>query len=302
MIKMNLKRTLAAVTVLSAATLCAQAQETNTVFGGAKQYRTWSIGVNGGALAPVIPFGTNDYNDWEANLGYGLFIKKQLAPSFALKLDAHRGKLSGEAEGSPSSNFETDLNYAASLKGVVNVGTISFLKKEKSVGFFVQAGFGLVDYEATGRASEDNQKLYVPVGAGINFKLGQVVALNLGYDMNFVDGDGLDGTHAGSASNKDKWSYGYAGLEFTLGSKSKPSLQWNNQVSTLYDELKDPALRNEVEQLKTRTTTVEGEVENLKKDSDGDGVSDQFDKCPNTPAGTKVDGAGCPLIVLESTN
>jgi len=300
---MNLKRTLAAVTVLSAATLCAQAQETpsTTIFGGAKQYRTWSIGVNAGALTPIAPFGTNDFNDWEANLGYGLFIKKQLAPSFALKLDAHRGTLSGENEGTPVRTFETDLNYAASLKGVVNVGTISFLKKEKSVGFFVQAGFGLVDYEATsGTLSEDNQKLYVPVGAGVNFKLGQVVALNLGYDVNFVDGDGADAVHINGASNKDRWSYGYAGLEFTLGAKSKPSLQWNNQISTLYDELKDPALRNEVEQLKTRTSTVEGEVQNLKKDSDGDGVADQFDKCPNTPAGTKVDGAGCPLIVPAS--
>ncbi len=30
-------------------------------------------------------------------------------------------------------------------------------------------------------------------------------------------------------------------------------------------------------------------------DSDGDGVMDQFDKCPNTPQGVRVDGAGCPL-------
>jgi OOP family OmpA-OmpF porin len=30
-------------------------------------------------------------------------------------------------------------------------------------------------------------------------------------------------------------------------------------------------------------------------DSDGDGVIDQLDKCPNTPKGTRVDGAGCPL-------
>ncbi|MDB5015248.1 MAG: flagellar motor protein MotB, partial [Mucilaginibacter sp.] len=35
----------------------------------------------------------------------------------------------------------------------------------------------------------------------------------------------------------------------------------------------------------------------LKKDSDGDGVSDQFDKCPNTPAGTVVDGSGCPIVM-----
>jgi OOP family OmpA-OmpF porin len=30
-------------------------------------------------------------------------------------------------------------------------------------------------------------------------------------------------------------------------------------------------------------------------DSDGDGVSDDLDKCPGTPAGTAVDSSGCPL-------
>ncbi len=30
-------------------------------------------------------------------------------------------------------------------------------------------------------------------------------------------------------------------------------------------------------------------------DSDGDGVMDQFDKCPDTPKGVRVDGSGCPL-------
>jgi len=31
------------------------------------------------------------------------------------------------------------------------------------------------------------------------------------------------------------------------------------------------------------------------KDSDGDGVADKYDKCPNTPAGAVVDKAGCPI-------
>jgi OOP family OmpA-OmpF porin len=30
-------------------------------------------------------------------------------------------------------------------------------------------------------------------------------------------------------------------------------------------------------------------------DSDGDGVTDDLDKCPGTPAGTPVDATGCPL-------
>src|SRR5690606_37035994 len=30
-------------------------------------------------------------------------------------------------------------------------------------------------------------------------------------------------------------------------------------------------------------------------DADGDGITDQFDKCPDTPAGVAVDAHGCPL-------
>ncbi|MEE4186013.1 MAG: OmpA family protein [Gammaproteobacteria bacterium] len=33
-------------------------------------------------------------------------------------------------------------------------------------------------------------------------------------------------------------------------------------------------------------------------DSDGDGIVDRLDECPNTPAGTKVDGKGCAIITI----
>ena len=35
-------------------------------------------------------------------------------------------------------------------------------------------------------------------------------------------------------------------------------------------------------------------METKPADSDGDGVADEVDKCPDTPSGTAVDGAGCP--------
>src|SRR5690606_11341915 len=127
---------------------------------------------------------------------------------------------------------------------------------------------------------------------------GRVVNLDLGYKMNFIDSDhALDGQYDGRSL--DKYSYGYGGLEFLLGSTSKPSLQWSNPVAAMYDELMDPSLRNEVEALKQRVSTLEGLVDELGRDSDGDGVSDKFDKCPNTPAGTQVDGAGCPIKFPE---
>jgi OOP family OmpA-OmpF porin len=36
-------------------------------------------------------------------------------------------------------------------------------------------------------------------------------------------------------------------------------------------------------------------------DSDGDGVIDRLDRCPNTPPGTKVDVNGCPDLLLSLT-
>jgi OOP family OmpA-OmpF porin len=40
---------------------------------------------------------------------------------------------------------------------------------------------------------------------------------------------------------------------------------------------------------------VKAEKVVVVKDSDGDGVPDDLDKCPNTPKGVKVDADGCPL-------
>ncbi len=290
------------------------------VFGGRGQYRTWSIGVHGGVLMPVVAIGgTNDFNKWDANLGYGLNIRKQLGHSFGLELNGTRGKLSGTNEGITNPavrEFETELQYAVDLRGVVNVGSIDFLRRENSVGFFLTAGAGYMAYapkiitgagqtidwkgKAVGPADDKHDAkdyvkgFYIPVGAGVKFKVSERVNFNLGYTMNFVDADNLDGVYA-KGQTKDKFSYGYAGLEFSLGSSAKPSLEWTNPLATMYDELKDPTLRQEVEALKNRVSAVEKSVEDLKKDTDGDGVADQFDKCPGTPAGTAVDGSGCPL-------
>jgi len=283
------------------------------VFGGRAQYRTWSLGVNAGVLAPVVVTGgSNDVSNWDVNLGYGLTLRKQVGHAFGIELGAMRGKISGSNEdsGLQPSSFETELGYAATIKGVINVATADFLRRENSVNFLVKAGYGLAAYAPAtvtngqtldwkGQVGSSGDKDYVkeafiPVGVGIKFKLSDRVNFDLGYDMNFLDGDNLDGIY-GKQPSKDKWSYGYAGLEFSLGSSSKPNLDWVNPVALMYDELKDPSLRQEVEALKGRVSTLENTVNQLSADADGDGVSDKFDKCPGTPAGTVVDGSGCPI-------
>lgn len=288
----------------------AEAQEPAKVFGGRSQYRTWSIGINAGALSPVVFIGgRNDQSKPEINLGYGANIRKQFSPHFSVQADFLKGKISATNETSPvndadswGNSFSTDIEWQTGLTGNLHIGTVDFLRRENSVGFYVSAGYNIARYtlkEATPATTnlDTRNEQSIPVGAGVKFKLGNSVNLDLGYKMYFVDSDKIDGWQAGNSL--DKYSYGYGGLEFILGNTSKPALEWANPAAAMYDELMDPSLRNEVEALKQRVSTLEGLVDELGRDSDGDGVSDKFDKCPDTPAGTVVDGSGCPIKFPE---
>ncbi|MFD2594226.1 OmpA family protein [Sphingobacterium griseoflavum] len=344
----TIKKTAVAASLVAALGFAENAQaQTPTVFGGRSQYRTWSIGVQGGITTPnVIVGGSNNFGQkvglFQNKVGeyYGLTVRKQFSHLFGLELEGNRGRIKtfnhaisnqpngaieSTAWGIDARSAETEVNWAASLNGVFQLGTIDFLRRENAVNFYAKVGLGVlannpVQYtnnDFTG-ASVDKKgqwgeeifgdrelvgdrdfkmAAFVPVGVGVKFKLSEVVALNLGYTMNFTDDNLLYGP--GRSDVKGKFSNVYGGLEFTLGSRDKESLTFTNPVATLYDELKDPSLRNEVEALKQRVSTLEGTVDQLSKDSDGDGVSDKFDKCPGTPAGTAVDGSGCPIKFPE---
>ena len=306
------------------------AKGTAKIFGGTKQYNTWSVGVNVGVTAPsVATGGVNTFNHNQPDLGYGISLRDQLSHAFGLQLDLRGGQVKGsdkansfgnpgytvdDESGLQAGSFKTQF-YQATLSGVVNVGSLSFLHRTNAVNFFLNGGAGLawyqpkvysdnsqsnliLDYKGTTGKNHDGsyiKELVIPVGAGVKFKLSDAFALNLGYTENFIDGFNFSGVHSGFPA-ENKYSYGYAGLEYTFGSKSKSNLDWVNPVAMMYDELYDAALRQEVEALKGRVGNVENAVNDLKKDSDGDGVADQFDKCPNTPAGTVVDGSGCPIV------
>ncbi|POY39168.1 flagellar motor protein MotB [Solitalea longa] len=311
--KFTFKKIAAMTLVTAFSGLSAFAQDGGAkVFGGTKQFRTWQIGVNAGVAAPVVFLGGhNDYNKWDANFGYGLYVQKQLTHAFGLKLDYQGGKVAGSYNGSTNNqgypgfnSFSTTINYAVSLQGQVDLTSLLW-KRDSKVALYLQGGYGLTGYKPD---ADTRTEQFFPVGGGLKFRLAEGIGLDLGYTMNFLDADNLDRTWFGPSS--DKWSYGYAGLNFALGAKEKKNLDWVNPYALMYDELKDDQLRKEVEALKSRVAANEGEVSNLKKDSDGDGVSNIFDKEPNTPAGNVVDGAGrtivfptpAPVAAVEQSN
>jgi len=291
---------------------------TAKVFGGASQYSTWSLGVNVGVTSGLVPFQNNSTNDFKASLGWGLTLRDQLSHFFSLQLDYYGGKVQGDDVASANTGagtskyggtyFSTTFN-SIGISGVVNVGSVSFLHRKNGVIFYASGGLGLDMYKptysktvgaTTGDLNYDNNshggkvtELDMPLGVGVKFKLSDALALNVGYTTTWVDNYNFSGFK--TYPDFSHYAYTYAGLEYTFGTKTKPALEWANPVAMMYDELYDAALRQEVEALKGRVANVETAVNDLKKDSDGDGVSDQFDKCPNTPAGTAVDGSGCPL-------
>ncbi|SMC80851.1 DUF6089 family protein [Pedobacter nyackensis] len=284
----------------------------------ANQLSTWSIGINAGALSPISPLGgKNDFSNWKTDLGYGLYIKKQLTPYFSLRLDGVRGKLKGDnaepfdggtVNMSSVSAFETDLSYSGSLNAVVNLFNISMFNKNSALQLYASAGAGLAGYKvktATGSgtltdyaAGKTISELIIPVGLGAKFKVAERINLDLGWTVNYVDGDNLDGVYR---TGNDKYSYAYGGLEFALGKGGK-QLAWHNPVALTYDEALQAkqtadALKSDMDAQKAENAKLRAEMSDLMKDTDGDGVSDKFDKCPGTPSGVVVDGAGCPLKV-----
>jgi outer membrane protein OmpA-like peptidoglycan-associated protein/opacity protein-like surface antigen len=327
MCNINKKHT-ALLAIFMALTISVSAQTyTDTIkpFSGRNQFRTWSIGINVGALYSMVAIGgSNNFSTNPVDLGYGVNLKYQVTHWSALQLDIIRGKLKGNQDNKlndPSvigalppafpnyrnvKSFVTDLHYAASLSGVFTLGNINWLSVKNKVIPYVSLGGGIANY--TPRIVTRSPTLpytiipdhpylidkksvnhfFVPVGFGLKFNLTRSLNLDLGYRMHFVDADNLDGysymdtrngpTYAGQQAHKDKFSYAFLGVEFSLGNKAKPQLMFDNPASRMNSNL-----QNQIDVLREML---------VFKDTDGDGVMDQFDKEPNTPAGCPVDTHG----------
>jgi len=123
---------------------------------------------------------------------------------------------------------------------------------------------------------------------GIAFKLSKRINLAIEDKFTLVKDDLLDGQewqdHPASdpvlTSNYDSYNYLSVGLNFNVGSSTKSiePLWWINPLDYAYSEINNP------KHMKIPPPVL--------PDADGDGVTDQFDREPNTPAGCPVDSHG----------
>ncbi|BAU54751.1 OmpA family protein [Mucilaginibacter gotjawali] len=334
----NLKRTLLLlIFTLNFAGLFAQntdslALNTDYIrpFSGGAAFRSWSVGIHAGLMSTSVITSSNSqlgFTVANVQYGYGGYIKKQLLPSFGLQADFMMGKLNGDnaqlnpAGISPYKSFTTAINYAGSLSTNFTLANINWHVVKSTVQPFITAGVGLMNYKpvlttSAGVVVDFNKnkpnlnELYVPIGAGFKFDIAKGINLELAYQVNFVYSGNFDGYKYGNTN--DKFSYAHIGLEFAIGKKSKPQLAAHNPVSSMRqeylsgiqnarDEFKAliDSEKNRNQALQQQVLAQNTKLTQLTTDSDGDGVPDFYDKCPNTPAGIKVDGAGCPLPVVK---
>jgi len=251
--------------------------QTNTVkpFTGSKEFKKFSIGVNVGALTPAVVIGgSNDYSNPQLSLGYGANLRYQFNHYFALQADYLGGTLKGNQDdklgnGQPADiravkSFKTKLKYAGSLSGQLTFGNINWLREKNVIVPYLSVGAGLAGYSidivkrgSTTEVPYDNVKnkkeFFVPVGVGLKINASSAINIDLGYRMQFVDGDNFNGysywTAPGdrtSTVHKDKFSYAFAGIEFALGGKGKPQLLFDNPAARA-----NSVLQSQIDTVKT---------------------------------------------------
>lgn len=136
---------------------------------------------------------------------------------------------------------------------------------------------------------DNTLRLSTTLLAGVAYRLGKRINLALENRHTFIKDDLLDGQqwqeHAvGDAvltGNWDSYNYVSLGLNFNLGAKAVAPLWWLNPLDYAYSELNNPR------HMKIPKPEF--------IDSDGDGVVDELDREPNTPAGCPVDTHGVML-------
>lgn len=125
------------------------------------------------------------------------------------------------------------------------------------------------------------------VGAGMQFKLNKKLSLALEHRYNIpMKTDLLDGQQWQTNSvlepahtrDYDTYHFTSVGLNIAVGGRSVEPLWWINPLDYAYSELNQPR------HMKIPKPVLD--------DADGDGVTDQFDNEPNTPAGAPVDVHG----------
>lgn len=242
-----------------------------------------SIGVGAGLFGTA---GASGY-DFNKRLFLSGSIGNRLSDRWLFFIDGSSGKLS-------SKKNPFDTSRSLDFKAFRIVGTLNYriLSAGSRFHMYLGAGGGLLNWkmiEPTGdttfkvkgvRSPEVDFQASELIGTGaLRFLIqpSRVTLINLTVSGDYLTGAGAEFDKSVD-DHRSRWLYG-ATISFNLllgtgGNKEK----WQS----------DEAWKNQ-------PVTPTRKLATTATDSDGDGVPDEADKCPNTPRGAVVDATGCPI-------
>lgn len=287
----------------------------------AKPRNQWELGFSAGTFRI-----TGDVKA-KAGFGGGLSLRKALNHVFSV-----RGQYLGSFNHGVPNTYGTSigqreyktLTHQALLEVVTSLNTLSGYRGNPNWNLYIFGGYGVTANQIRQNVGGNYQVFYAApypnsqagllttiwgaehnnrkgwavtqgfsIGAGFAKKINNRINIGLeqrfiftspGYDLN----DGYQdvasrGVNDITNRSNDFFSNLTARLNYNLGSSSKKvqPLWWINPNNYIYNEVNAP------QHMKMPKVKLD--------DKDGDGVTDQFDLEPNTPAGAKVDARGRAL-------
>ncbi|RNL55819.1 OmpA family protein [Pedobacter jejuensis] len=298
----NFTKTSMLVALVSLSTqMFAQETPTTTDRFGKQSLRTWSIGAHGGILSQNTFLGGGSVKaDEFKSIGYGAFIKKQILPALGLQADFLRGEIK-TLNSTSTVEQKNSINYSGSLTAVLNIANFSLNTENAVLIPYVKAGAGYMSSDSQfGNINTftEREGWFIPTGVGFKFGVSKGINIDLGYDINFIKSSPT----VKNAYNESRFSYAHAGLEFALGNKENSQLQNYSAVADLRKQSAEESaeLRRALSTAEQNAARDREQYAKDLADDDNDGVANKFDKCAGTPAGTIVDGSGCPLTVTQT--
>ena len=291
-------------------------------------YKTWSLTINGSFTNPYTDIKYRRFlgvskpkNEYQWGIGVGAI--HMFDGAFGIMGQFNAGALQGVADSNMDSKFDYRAMVAAGVDPSGNFFKANFYEgsanlywditntvfginrllrsrnagtayKPRWVSLYTFGGIG-INYTNTKvyklkTGLPDTSAIFfnggitslvIPVGIGIKFKLSKSIDLGIEGSWHFTFTDKLDGLEYEHHNNKrrdDFYSMVGATLTWKIGTKKrdKEHIEWRHPQEGIYADL----------------DRIEKKVDKLYKDTDGDGVSDVFDKDNTTPEGVKVYGDG----------
>ncbi len=245
-----------------------------------KEFKRLSLSGMVGATMPFF-----DLTNYKTQLVFGGAINYKFTHSLGIRIGYMDGQFS---RGQVKTDTLCQRTVFKEISAVVvfNIGNINFISPSRPLQLYTFGGYALLMPEAISFSEWfPPKKAYTTkvnaalLGAGFKMKVSNSFDVFGEAGLRITQNDSIDvWSPSGSVLNRsyDWYLFPTVGFSYHVGKKASTPIEWHNPVKYMYDEL----------------ASMKKTVDAMKIDNDNDGVSDFFDREPNTPDSVNVYGSG----------